>query len=457
MIEEKGLSIDRFSHMTKDIAYYNGKFYTDKAPGMSFMAYPSALATVSILKSLSPKYGWIGLRDGKIVWVDSGNRITIPFWIVNQVITLFTSGLITAFAALAIYFVALKLGAGLGGAVFASLAYGIGTPAWGWATTVFGHVSAGGCLFLGFTALFYLLHSSPNARRDFLLSFASGALLVWAVVVEFPSAPVSFIIGLYGLYGIRSWEKGRILRVLLSGLAGGLIFLTPLVIYNYQILGKPFGSLYAYAVYFPYMREGFFGLGYPDFSVVLKLLFDGKHGILWYSPLLIFAPWAIYALWKKPGHKPLAVILILIPIYYLLWNSSFQHWSGGEATTPRYLTPMLPFLCLPLALLWSGSLRTLRTAFLILLAASVLISLMSVSVSMLHGQQASGNTVFTYLLPKFVEGQTQWLSLPMMVLYFSPELSGYNKQILLVPLYLVMAVCLFFIYRNVKKSGRETG
>ena len=25
MIEERGLSIDRFSHMTKDIAYYGGK------------------------------------------------------------------------------------------------------------------------------------------------------------------------------------------------------------------------------------------------------------------------------------------------------------------------------------------------------------------------------------------------------------------------------------------------
>ena len=235
------------------------------------------------------------------------------------------------------------------------------------------------------------------------------------------------------------------------------MFLAPLIIYNYQIPGKPFGSLYAHTVYIPLMDGRFFGLAYPELSVFVKLLFDGRHGILWFSPLLILAPWAIFKLWRSPGQKPLAVMTVLIPIYYLLLNSSFIHWAGGESTTPRYLTPMLPFLCLPLALLWRGAGKILRPALLILLTASVLISLMSVSVSMLHGQQASGNIVLTYLLPKFLEGQTQWLSLPMMLLYFSPELSGYNKQILLAPLYLIMAVCLFFIYRNVKKSGREAG
>ena len=87
----------------------------------------------------------------------------------------------------------------------------------------------------------------------------------------------------------------------------------------------------------------------------------------------------------------------------------------------------------------------------------MLISLMCVSVSMLLGEAASGNIVFTYLIPEFIKGHVPWLSLPMKALYFGPELSGYNKQILLVPLYIIIAVCLFFIYRNVKKSGRETG
>ncbi len=456
MIEDQSLSIDQFRRVTGDIAYYKGKYYTDKAPGMSFMAYPSAAGVVFALKTLSPHIDWVRFRDGKIVWIDSNHMITEPFIILSQVVTIATSGLLTVFAALAIYFVAIKLGAGFGGAVFGSLAYGMATPAWGWSTAFFGHASAGGCLFLGLAAVFFLLQSPHERRRDIWLSFASGALLAWAVVIELTTAPPAFVIALYGLYNMRAWDRRRLLKVFIGALAGGLIFISPLLIYNYAILGKPFGSLYSYTVNFPNMTKGFYGLVYPDFGVFMKLLFSGKHGILWFSPLLVAVPLALIALWRRPGQRSLAVILTVIPIYYFLWNSSFLNWTGGASTTPRYLTPMLPFLCLPLSLLWAGSGKILRAVLLALLAVSMLISLMSVSVSMLHGQSASGNIVTTYLVPEFFHGRIPWFSLPVILIFSNPVVKGYNGQLALIPLYFIIAACVLYIFGELRKNDQAS-
>ena len=98
---------------------------------MSFMAYPYLASAKFGLNSLSSHIGWVKYEGDKIIWVDKDGSITQPFALVNQIVTNLTSGLITVLAALAIYFVAIRLGVGLGGAVFGALAYGLATPAWG--------------------------------------------------------------------------------------------------------------------------------------------------------------------------------------------------------------------------------------------------------------------------------------------------------------------------------------
>lgn len=454
MIEDGSLNIDPYQRATQDKAYYNGTYYSDKAPGMSFMAYPFAAGAVFALKVLSPHIGWVRLEDGKIVWVDSKGKITEPFRFLNQIVTVATSGLITVLTALAFYYIAIRLGASLGGAVFGALAFGLGTFTWRWATSFLGHVSAGGCLFLGFAVVFYLLYSPPKAQRDILLSFVSGALLAWAVVIEYTSAPVSFVIVVYGIYNARTWHRSRLLKVFFSVMAGGLIFITPLLIYNYEIMGNSFESLYKYNLRFPILGEGFYGLKYPNFDVMVKLLFSGRHGILWYSPILIAVPSALITLWRYPKHRSLVIALMAIPLYYLFWNSSFYYWEGGATAMPRYLTPMLPFLCLPLSLLWTDSGKILRPVLVVLLAVSMLISLMSVAVSMTKGRLSDLNIVVDYLVPEFIHGRITQLSLPVKLIFPDPAVAGYNGQVALIPLYIIITACLFYIFRELRKDDR---
>lgn len=454
MVEEGGLSIDTYHKPTGDKAYYNGRFYSDKAPGMSFMAYPYAASVKYVLDSLSSHLSWVQYEGDKIVWVDKDGKITPPFRLVNQIVTNLTSGLITVLAALAVYFVAIRLGATLGGAVFGALAYGLATPAWGWATAFFGHASAGGCLFLGFASVFFLLQRPGGALRDILLGFVSGALLSWAVVIEYTSAPASVIIALYGIYNARVWERRRIVRVVLSTAAGALIFISPLLLYNHAVTGDPFGSLYKYSVYFPYMKEGFYGLMYPDIGVLIKLLFSGRYGILTFSPILIAVPPALWTIWHYKGSKSLVVTLTAIALYYLLWNSAYIYWSGGGSTTPRYLTPMLPFLCLPLAVLWSESGNRFKAVLLALFALSFLISLMSVSVSMMEGGFTEVNMVTQYLISRFFAGDINQLSIQVKLIFLGPAGEGYTGQLVLIPLYIIIAACLAYILGLLKKADR---
>ena len=291
--------------------------------------------------------------------------------------------------------------------------------------------------------------------RDILLGFVAGALLSWAVVIEYTSAPASAIIAVYGIYNARVWERRRIIRVVLSAAAGAVIFISPLLIYNHAIMGDAFGSLYRYNPYFPNMQEGFYGLMYPDMEVLIKLLFSGRHGLFWFSPLLLTTPLALWTLWRYKGSKSLVITLTAIAVYYLLWNSSYFYWTGGGSTTPRHLTPMLPFLCLPLAVLWSKSGKIFKVVLLTLYALSFLISLMCVSVSMIEKHTSEMNMVAEFLIPKFISGHIHPILLPIMLIYPESGIYATYRHLALIPLYILIAAFLIYIFSQLKKVDRS--
>ena len=193
-----------------------------------------------------------------------------------------------------------------------------------------------------------------------MLGFVSGALLSWAVVIEYATAPASAVIAIYGLASALRWERGRFIRVFLSAFVGAVLFILPLLIYNYAAYGNIFTSGYGNLISFPGMEQGFYGIGYPRVEILAKLLVGIQKGIFWLSPLLLFVPLALYKQWKTPGQKGLAITIIAVTLYYFLWNSGYAYWTGGGSTGPRHITPILPFVCLPLAFLWAKAGKNLR-------------------------------------------------------------------------------------------------
>jgi hypothetical protein len=70
-------------------------------------------------------------------------------------------------------------------------------------------------------------------------------------------------------------------------------------------------------------------------------------------------------------------------LFSFLWiNASYYYWDGGWSTGPRHLVPMLPLCCLALAFAWPRAFWA-RTVTLVLLAASLVLSLICAVAGML--------------------------------------------------------------------------
>ncbi len=430
ILEDGTININKFQDHTKDIAFYDGNYYSDKAPGMAFSALPSAALTRAIRMS--------GGNDGATL---RGEKLTRNYQIIVYWSTLFTSGLMTAITALALYFLALRIGANTAGAIFASLAYGLATPAWGWAGAFFGHAMAGACLFLGFGAVFHLVHGSLNPRKETLTAVLAGALLTWGGVVEFTTLPAAAIIVGYGIIAARRWERRRIVRVALSAGAAAILFAIPLLVYNTLAFGSPFRVGYGNVPGFEGLREGFFGLTYPQGDVLYRLIFPQYRGILWYAPILISVPFAFYILWREGKFRGLAFVLSLVPLYFLLMNASYFYWDGGGSTGPRHLTPTLAFLCLPLGILWSRTHKTFKPVLLGLLVLSFQIAFVSAAVDMASPSNFR-EPLFDYLIPAFLEGN----------ILRPPFIRGLHGHMILRPLFLIWALGYLYVRRLFVRS-----
>lgn len=162
IVQDGTLSIDRFEEFTGDKAYFHDRFYSDKAPGMALLALPVVYATRFALEMLG--------RDGPVI--KKGKLTHFMFYVYAS--TVLTSGLFTAVAAATLFLTARSLGATQVGALFGALSYGVGTPAFGWATAFFGHATAGACLFLAFAALVALERESPSSRHALALGCCAG-------------------------------------------------------------------------------------------------------------------------------------------------------------------------------------------------------------------------------------------------------------------------------------------
>lgn len=394
LIEDGTVTINKYHKYTGDKFLYKGNYYSDKAPGLSFTALPLVAVGKTLLRLFGKKPIWINKT------LNQRFRILVYFC------TVFTSGLFTAIAALLIYFLSLRIGTSISGAVFAMLSFGLASPAWGWATAFFGHAMAGSCLFIAFTIIILLNQIPPEKKRDTLLGFLAGAILSWAVVVEFPSAIPLAVIMVFGISKAIKWDKKRSVRVLLSATIGGIIFVTPLLIYNFVAFDSPFAISYNHYTpdQFPEMKKGLVGITYPRPWALFMILFSPYRGIFWFSPILIIAPIGIYYLWCRPDCRGIALTITIISVYYPLLNSSFYYWHSGDSTGPRYIIPMLPFLCLSLSIVWTNVGSRLKLALIGLFSLSFGISLICVSVSMFSPTKFK-NPLFDLLIPKFIDGK----------------------------------------------------
>ena len=388
IVERHTLAIDAYHENTQDKAHFQGHYYSDKAPGLGFLAVPFALAARPALQvvGVDPKSA-----RGELA--------------LSYVVSAFAVALPTALAGVCLFFLALRFGCDSTAAAFGMVVIGLGTPIWAYASLFWAHALVGACLIFGFASALKL-RESQSARGDFLWALAVGLTAGWATVTEYPAAPASAALAFLALSQV--WRRGTAARRrVLAGVGmGAAICVLVLLAYLYAAFGS-FRPSYAYydPQAFSFMRQrGYLGLTYPHPDRVLKLLFGCSRGLFFASPVALAAPFGLWTLWKERTYSAGALVAAVIAAYYFLFNASFYWWKAGGSFGPRYAGASIPLLCVGLAIAWHRAKPAWRWVLVGLALISVFVALMAVATTSQLSMQDSCPLIHT-AWPAFWRGQ----------------------------------------------------
>jgi hypothetical protein len=348
IVDDHTFQIDPYVANTVDYATRGGHFYSDKAPGIALLGVPiyAAIKPILSLPVLQPLEQRLQSSQTFVSTLRSqGSGILlskIRFALTLVVLTFFLAAVPTALLGVAMYLWLVTLMPSPWLRVLVVCAYALASPAFAYAEALYGHQLAAALLFGTFLLAYGGARHMAAAR---LLGI--GALMGAAVLVEFPSAIVAGVLGLYVLSLLA--EQRNWMRVVWL-FAGGAPFALGWIIYNRAVFGGLLSLGYQYSTLWQAQHDsGFMSLNMPTWSGAWGITFGVFRGLFVLSPIMLvaaigFIPWHRSGFLRREFWVALAATGSMF-----LFNASSIMWWGGFAVGPRYLLPGLPFLALGLA------------------------------------------------------------------------------------------------------------
>ena len=305
-----------------DKSVWNGRFYSNKAPGLIFAAIP-------IYRAL------------RIFLPQPRTAFSTPFVLVR----LATVSLVSLVALARLLRRLDRSGEAARAAPLIAFAAAFGTPLLYYARSLFSHAWTASLLFLAWDAV--RASEERRGRRAAALLAAAGLLAGWAAISEYTAAPVAAALMIRAAVGARE-ARGRTLALFAAGAAPALLLLA---VYDASCFGSPFrlsSACEAYPAYADLAKRSFFGVGTPSPTAAWGTLFSSRRGAMLFSPFLFWSAAGWWRWWRSREQRRdclfvlAAVLCVWIPI------TGYANWDGGWSLGMRYLLPALLFVVLPI-------------------------------------------------------------------------------------------------------------
>jgi 4-amino-4-deoxy-L-arabinose transferase-like glycosyltransferase len=229
-----------------------------------------------------------------------------------------------------------------------TVVYALGTMAFSYAEAFMSHQLTAVLLFAAFFCAWRVERGEWKVWGYALAGLAASA----AVVAEYTASLGVVSVAAYTV--AARWKKWPQLGQA-TGLviAGAVPLLAALLWYHQATFGSPFVSGYKFlndAGYMHWHQGGFLGIKVPDLKALGLSYFSPLRGLFALSPFLAVAFFGLKDVRGKD--RALFSFLVVLLVLHSYFTSSFSYDSWGWTVGPRHLTGMVPFLMLPLAMLF---------------------------------------------------------------------------------------------------------
>lgn len=227
-----------------------------------------------------------------------------------------------------------------------ALVYAFGTFTWAFATNTLATQATAEFFFLLALGCLLDVSSAVDSGKPApcFAMILTGFYLALAFAARAQVAPVAAILFL-GLVLLGSWRAG------VWGALGGLPVAGLWGLYNTRVFGAPWSTGYG--------LEAQAGWTTPLFEGLTGILFSPAHGLLMYSPILLFAFGGAWAVWHRgkvfhsgPKLCQLLRLISIAALVFLLMMSRWWAWHGGNAYNQRMLQEIHPLLMILVAYAW---------------------------------------------------------------------------------------------------------
>ncbi len=236
-------------------------------------------------------------------------------------------------------------------ALWLSLLYGFGTPVFFRTGYLNQNLMLGHFAFMGFVAMWNPGgHERWTTQTRFFLGGLAGGT---ALLFDYSGAVLLLGLFLYGivkrLHAVSIADAFRHGCWYLLGTLGPVFLLC---LYQWKSFGNPFLPGQHWMPPVQWIDRGYQGYGWPQLELLLALAFDYRFGLFVASPLMLLvfiSPWCNRGLHRLLPTIELVSLLAIFAAFWIFFSGS-NYTRLQFNTGIRYMTPMLPFLFIPAAI-----------------------------------------------------------------------------------------------------------